>query len=128
MEKFKKLFRKQLIILPILALLLIIVGAIIYEMRKSGYQEISGKEFIRIALKYEVTNYDRTDNRFEMETPSGKYFHDFNFKEEEELQNTVLDKFGSFGWYDGIPFYVLGIPVIIGIIIGILLFNVVFIL
>ena len=129
MERFKKIFRKQLIFLPLLALLVIIAGAIIHEVRSSGYQEIPAKEFIRIALKNEITDFERIDNRFEMVTPSGKYTHDFNaYDEQEELENTILDKFSSFGWHDVIPFYEVGIPIIIGILFGILAFNVVFIL
>lgn len=128
MDKFKKIFRIQLIVLPLLALLGIIIGTIIHEVSESGYQEISGKEFIRIAVKYEITNYDRSGNRFEMETPSGKYSHDFGFEEEALLQDTILEKFSSFGWHDIIPFYEVGIPIIIGVLFGILAFNVVFIL
>ena len=129
MERFKQVFRKQLIFLPLLALLIIIIGSIIHEIRMSSYQEISGKEFIRIALKYQLTDFDRVGDRFEMTTSSGSYFHDFNsYEEQEELENTILDKFSSFGWHDVIPFYEVGVPIIIGILFGILAFNLVFVL
>lgn len=130
MNRFKKSFRKQLIIFPMVAILVIITGAIIYEVRKSSYQEISQKEFEKIALKNEITHYSKLDTRLEMETPDGKkYYHDFkSFDEKYKFGEMILDKFGSYGWSDRIPFYEIGIPIIISILLGIFLFNLVVIL
>ncbi len=130
MNRFKKALRKQLIILPILAVLGIITGSIIYEVRKSAYQEISQKEFKRIALENEITNYSRLGNRLEMETPDGKkYYHNFNSSiDRYEFGQMILDKFSSYGWSDRIPFYELGIPIIISILLGIIFFNLVVVL
>lgn len=130
MNRFKKAFRKQLIILPILAILAIIAGTIIYEVRKSAYQEIPQKEFERIAVENEITMYSMMGNRLEMETPDGKkYFHNFSSSiERYEFGQMILDKFSSYGWSDRISFYEIGIPVIILVLLGIILLNLVVIL
>ncbi len=130
MKAFKKAFRKQLIILPIIALMVIIGGIIVHEVSISSYQEISKEEFVKKAFNRSITDYNRSGNRLEMETPDGKkYFHQFkSASDQDAFGDSILDEFGSYSWHDNLSFYEVGIPITIGIMCGILLFNMVVIL
>ncbi len=79
MKKFKQLFKKQLIFLPLIAMVVISIGAFNYEMKQRSYKEISYDEFVKIAFKTESPNFEVMDNRWEITTPmGGKYFHQFS--------------------------------------------------
>ncbi|MEZ4843072.1 MAG: PLDc N-terminal domain-containing protein [Bacteroidia bacterium] len=66
-----------------------------------------------------------------MRTPSGKkYYHDsYLFSDERfDFQNMIIEKFGSCGQGSKLSFYSSGMPIIIGLVVGILLFNAIILL
>lgn len=130
MKKFKKLFKLQLKLLPLLGLVAIIIGIVFYEINKHSYTEISKEKFTELALENKITDFSRLGYRIEMETNSGeKYFHKFqSYSEKEEFSDIIENKFRSSSYSNNISFYEAGIPIIIGSIVLIIIVNAIIIL
>lgn len=128
MDRYKKFLLKQVKLIPLIALVSIVSGSIIYEINQRTYKEVSEEEFTKIAIENKVsefTNLKFGSYRYEMKTPAGeKYFHVFEtYKEKDDFEDMILAKFSRLSVSNGISFYILGIPIILGVSIGILILD-----
>ena len=126
MRTFKKVFKFQLKALPVLALAIFMVGALLHETRKAQFREISKDEFIALALRDSITAFAETARGYEMTTRAGdRVFHDFHaYSEHQELQEKVLRQFNSFGTSNMPSFYAMGISWVFGSMLAVFVLNI----
>jgi hypothetical protein len=114
MEKFKRIFRWELKYLPLIAVFLIIAGIAVYEIHRASFKELSREEFLNTAIKHKVTDFVASGKRWEMETPEGKYYHEFrSYDALESFKSSIGSEFGTLGYDNKIIFYEVGIASIL---------------
>lgn len=133
MKSFKRIFFFQLKFLPLLAAIVFIIGAIVYESIKKSpddYKVISKREFFKKAIENEITDFEKVDRYIQMEVNEiEKYqWKTKNYNEQYELRDSIMNYNNSFSIGESSSneeesYYMLGVFVIILYYFLILVFN-----